>query len=145
MILRREPNAGLVAAERALEYTVYRALAETPLPVPHARFLELDGAWLDRPFFILDMAPGKPGHPYVPGDPYNGHGERVARQFWHHLGTLAALDHQALGLESLRNGAANTTEADNAQPPATDLGGLPVVAPVPVAAFNKLLRTDNLS
>lgn len=106
MILRREPNAGLVAAERALEYTVYRALAETPLPVPHARFLELDGAWLDRPFFIMDMAPGKPGHPYVPGDPYNGHGERVARQFWHHLGTLAALDHQALGLESLRNGAA---------------------------------------
>ena len=104
MILRREPPAGLVEAERDLEYKVYRALADTTLPLPRAHFMELDGTWLDRPFFIMDMAPGKPGHPYVPGDPYDGHGETVARQFWHHLGTLAALDHRALGLQSLRNG-----------------------------------------
>jgi aminoglycoside phosphotransferase (APT) family kinase protein len=106
MILRREPAAGMVEAERDLEFKVYSALAETPLPLPRAHFMELDGQWLDRPFFIMDMAPGKPGHPYVPGDPYDGHGDAVARQFWHHLGTLAALDHSALGLQSLRNGAA---------------------------------------
>jgi aminoglycoside phosphotransferase (APT) family kinase protein len=106
LILRREPAAGLVDAERDLEYTIYRALAGRGLPLPTAHWLELDGRWLDRPFFIMDLAPGKPGHPYVPGDPYEGHGDKVARQFWHHLGTLAALDTQALGLQSLRNGAA---------------------------------------
>jgi aminoglycoside phosphotransferase (APT) family kinase protein len=105
MILRREPPAGLVEAERDLEYKVYRALAVTSLPVPTAHFLELDSKWLERPFFIMDMAPGKPGHPYFPGDPYDGVGEIVARQFWHHLGALAAMDHRALGLHSLRNGA----------------------------------------
>lgn len=106
LILRREPTAGLVEAERDLEYKVYRALAGCGLPVPEAHFMELDGRWLDRPFFIMDMAEGKPGHPYVPGDPYEGHGEDVARQFWHYLGRLAALDHRALGLQSLRNGGA---------------------------------------
>ncbi len=106
MILRREPPAGMVEAERDLEYKVYRALAGTALPLPRAHFLEMDGAWLDRPFFIMDMAPGKPGHFYVPGDPYDGHGVGVARQFWHHLGTLAALDHREIGLQSLRNGEA---------------------------------------
>jgi aminoglycoside phosphotransferase (APT) family kinase protein len=107
MILRREPPAGMVEAERDLEYKAYRALAQTTLPLPRAHFLELDGRWLDRPFFIMDMAPGKPGHFYVPGDPYDGHGAAIARQFWHHLGTLAALDHRELGLQSLRNGEAS--------------------------------------
>ena len=107
LILRREPAAGLVDAERDLEYKVYRALAGSGLPLPTAHWLEMEGTWLERPFFIMDMAPGKPGHFYMPGDPYEGHGDRVARQFWHHLGTLAALDHRALGLQSLRNGEAS--------------------------------------
>jgi aminoglycoside phosphotransferase (APT) family kinase protein len=104
LILRRAPSAGLVEAERDLEYTVYRALAASPIPVPAAHWLELDGSWLERPFFIMDQAPGKPGHPYVPGDPYDGHGDSIARQFWRHLGTLAALDHRQLRLQALRNG-----------------------------------------
>ena len=106
MILRREPPAGLVIAERDLEFTVYRGLAGTSIPAPGVHFLELDPRWLDRPFFIMDMAPGKVGNPYSPDDPYDGHGETIARQFWRHLGALAALDHRALGLEGLRNGAA---------------------------------------
>ena len=105
-ILRREPPAGLVVAERDLEFTVYQALADTSIPVPGVHFLELDPQWLDRPFFIMDMAPGKVGNPYSASDPYDGHGEAIARQFWRHLGALAALDHRALGLEALRNGAA---------------------------------------
>ena len=106
MILRRKPPAGLVEAEDDLEFKVYSALAGSGLPTPTAHFLELDEKWLERPFFIMELAPGKPGHPYVPGDPYDGHGEAIARQFWGHLGTLAAMDHRKLGLESLRNGEA---------------------------------------
>jgi aminoglycoside phosphotransferase (APT) family kinase protein len=108
LILRRAPNAGLVVGQHDLEYEVYRALAGSDVPVPAVHFLELDPVWLDRPFFIMDLCDGKPGHPYAPGDPYDGLGARVARAFWHHLGTLAAIDHRAVGLQRLRNGEAVT-------------------------------------
>jgi aminoglycoside phosphotransferase (APT) family kinase protein len=103
LILRRAPSAGLVVAERDLEYSVYRALARSGVPVPAVHFMELDPAWLERPFFVMDLCPGKPGHPYAPGDPYEGHGDAVAREFWRHLGTLAAIDHRSVGFEHLRN------------------------------------------
>lgn len=108
LILRRDATAGLVVAERDLEYNVYRALAGQGLPVPKVYFLELDGKWLERPFFIMDLCPGKPGSPFVPTDPYDGQGVEVARQFWTIAGRLAAIDHHAIGLESLRNANASS-------------------------------------
>lgn len=107
LILRREPPSGLVVAERDLEYRVYRALEGQGIPVPGVHFLELEGVWLDRPFFIMDMAPGKPGHFYAASDPYEGNETKVARLFWGHLGRLAAVDHRAVGLTGLRNGEAD--------------------------------------
>jgi aminoglycoside phosphotransferase (APT) family kinase protein len=103
-VLRREPAAGMVVPDHDLEYKVYRALSGRGIPAPQAHFLELDPKWLDRPFFIMDMAPGKPGHFYVQGDPYDGFGDDIGRQFWRYLGMLAALDHREVGLQSLRNG-----------------------------------------
>jgi aminoglycoside phosphotransferase (APT) family kinase protein len=106
LILRRDAPAGLVVAERDLEFTVYQALAGQGIPIPGVYFLELDSEWLDRPFFIMDLCPGKPGNPFSPDDPYEGHGEVVAREFWSILGRLAAIDHRGVGLEGLRNGQA---------------------------------------
>ena len=106
LILRRAPESGLVVAERDLEFTVYSALASSGVPVPRAHWMELDPQWLDRPFFIMDLMPGKPGHFFGSDDPYDGQSERVGRNFWHHLGTLAALDHRALDITSLRGGEA---------------------------------------
>lgn len=108
LILRRDATAGLVVAERDLEFNVYRALAGQGLPIPGVYFLELDPRWLERPFFIMDMCPGKPGSPFVLTDPYDGHGTRVGRQFWSILGRLAAIDHHAVGLDGLRNGTATS-------------------------------------
>jgi aminoglycoside phosphotransferase (APT) family kinase protein len=107
LILRRDTSAGLVVADRDLEYNVYRALAGQGLPIPAAWFMELDSVWLDRPFFIMDLCPGKPGSPFVPTDPYEGHGEAIGQQYWTILGRLAAIDHRAVGLSGLRNGAAH--------------------------------------
>ncbi|PXA82857.1 phosphotransferase family protein [Nostoc sp. 3335mG] len=106
LILRREPPSGLVIADRDLEYTVYAALAGRGVPVPAVHFLELDPVWLDRPFFIMEMMAGKPGHFWESDDPYEGHDAAIGRDFWHHLGTLAAIDHRAAGLDGLRNGTA---------------------------------------
>jgi aminoglycoside phosphotransferase (APT) family kinase protein len=107
LILRRDATAGLVVAERDLEFNVYRALAGQGLPIPGVHFLELEPQWLDRPFFIMDMCPGKPGSPFSPTDPYEGHGETIARQFWTIMGKLAAIDHHAVGLQTLRNATAS--------------------------------------
>jgi aminoglycoside phosphotransferase (APT) family kinase protein len=104
LILRRAPKSGLVVAERDLEFTVYSALAGKGVPVPGVHWLEIDPHWLDRAFFIMDLMPGKPGHFFHSTDPYEGKGDEVGRNFWHHLGTLAAQDHRALGLTALRNG-----------------------------------------
>ena len=106
LILRRDAPAGLVVAERDLEFNVYRALAGQGIPLPQVYFLELDPQWLERPFFIMDLCPGKPGNPFSPSDPYDGHGPAIAREFWSILGRLAAIDHRAVGLEGLRNGSA---------------------------------------
>lgn len=105
LILRRDATAGLVVAERDLEYNVYQALADEDIPLPGVYFLETDARWLDRPFFIMDLCPGKPGSPFLPTDSYDGHGDSVARQFWTIMGRLAAIDHRCVDLEGLRNGA----------------------------------------
>lgn len=107
LILRRAPESGLVDAERDVEFVVYAALAGRGVPVPQVHWIELDPRWLDRPFFIMDLVPGKPGHYYHGADPYDGQDAVVGRNFWRHLGMLAAQDHRALGLESLRNGLAD--------------------------------------
>jgi aminoglycoside phosphotransferase (APT) family kinase protein len=105
LILRRAPESGLVVAQRDLEFTVYAALAGSGVPVPTAHYLELEAGPLDRPFFIMDLMPGSPGQ-FTASDPYGGKDAEVAGSFWRHLGTLAALDPAALGLDLLRNGTA---------------------------------------
>lgn len=107
-ILRRAPEAGLVNADHDLEFIVYSALDESGLPIPKAHFLELDPAWLDRPFFIMDMMPGSPGHFFGSDDPYEGKSAEVGRDFWHQLGTLAKQDNRAPGLDKLRNASAKS-------------------------------------
>lgn len=105
LILRRAPAAGLVVAERDVEFAAYKALADSGVPVPRVYFLELDPQWLGRPFFIMAMAPGKPGHFWTSSDPFEGQAKEVGTRFWRHLGELAAQDHIALGLSDFRNGA----------------------------------------
>jgi aminoglycoside phosphotransferase (APT) family kinase protein len=102
LVLRRPHEAGMVEADNDLEYLVYSALNEAAIPVPVPHYMEQDPEWLERPFLIMDMMPGKPGHFYLPGDPYDGKGDQVARAFWRHLGDLAKLDHRQPGLDRLR-------------------------------------------
>ncbi len=104
LILRRAPEAGLVVAERDAEFKVYSALTGSGVPVPGVHWMELEQRWLDRPFFVMDLMPGKPGHFFGSDDPYEGQSEAVGRNFWRHLGNLAALDPAALRLGELRNG-----------------------------------------
>lgn len=104
LILRRAPEAGVVNSEHGVEFAIYSALAGSGVPAPAAHFLEADPAWLDRPFFIMELVPGRPGMIYGTDDPFDGKSTEVGREFWRHLGTLAAQDCAALSGAGLRGG-----------------------------------------
>jgi aminoglycoside phosphotransferase (APT) family kinase protein len=89
-------------SEHGVEFAIYSALACSGVPVPAVHFLELDPAWLERPFFIMDLVPGRPGQFYGTNDPFDGKSAEVSGNFWRHLGTLAAQDPAGLGEAGLR-------------------------------------------
>jgi aminoglycoside phosphotransferase (APT) family kinase protein len=56
-IARRDPPASLLDGNNDLEFEIYTALAGE-IPVPPARWIERDGAAIERPFFIMERLPG---------------------------------------------------------------------------------------
>lgn len=57
-IARRDPTASLLDSNNDLEFELYTALAASGIPVPEVHWIERDGQWLDRPFFIMEKLPG---------------------------------------------------------------------------------------
>jgi aminoglycoside phosphotransferase (APT) family kinase protein len=100
-ILRRDPTGSLLESDRAREFQVLNALYESGIPVPRMYWLELDGKWLDRPFFIMERLPGQaPVGTFPPGFPPAVQA-RVADQFIDILARIHRLDWRAHGFESL--------------------------------------------
>jgi aminoglycoside phosphotransferase (APT) family kinase protein len=98
LILRRDPPASLIETERSTEYRAYRAFHKLGLPVPEPIALELDGAVLERPFFIMaEIENAQVGSILAP-DPYSAHRDKIGRQFWSILGRIARADPHALDL-----------------------------------------------
>jgi len=57
-IARRDPTGSLLESNARLEFEIYTALANTGIPVPDVLWIESDGSWLERPFFIMGRLPG---------------------------------------------------------------------------------------
>jgi aminoglycoside phosphotransferase (APT) family kinase protein len=57
-IIRRDPPAGLLESNIALEFEIYSALAGREIPIPAVHWLERDGQHLERPFFLMERLPG---------------------------------------------------------------------------------------
>jgi aminoglycoside phosphotransferase (APT) family kinase protein len=57
-IARRDPPASLLESNAHLEFELYTALAATGIPVPDVLWIERDGSWLERPFFVMGRLPG---------------------------------------------------------------------------------------
>jgi aminoglycoside phosphotransferase (APT) family kinase protein len=98
-ILRRDPEGSLIETERRNEFEAYRAFYGTSVPVPRPLWLEEDGQWLDRPFFVMEEVPDCEASPQaILGPPYGEHLERIGEQAWTILGRIAAMDPKTLGL-----------------------------------------------
>jgi aminoglycoside phosphotransferase (APT) family kinase protein len=57
-IVRRDPPASLLESNNDLEFEIYRALEGSDVPAPRVRWIERDGQWLERPFFVMERLPG---------------------------------------------------------------------------------------
>jgi aminoglycoside phosphotransferase (APT) family kinase protein len=57
-IIRRDPPASLLDGNNDLEFELYTALSETGVPVPPVYWIERDGQWLERPFFVMGRVRG---------------------------------------------------------------------------------------
>lgn len=88
LVLRWDPGEGLLAPyDMALQYRVYAALAETPVPVPRVFALELDQSAIGRPFYVMERIRGSaPGRLLDRSNP-----ARYARQHASYVRTLAAI------------------------------------------------------
>jgi aminoglycoside phosphotransferase (APT) family kinase protein len=57
-ILRRDPDASLLETERDLEFHVLKLASDQGVRAPKPLWLESEGEWLDRPFFIMERIDG---------------------------------------------------------------------------------------
>ncbi|WEK44434.1 MAG: phosphotransferase family protein [Candidatus Sphingomonas colombiensis] len=91
LILRREPEAGLIDTESETEFRAYQSAAGV-VPVPGAIVLEPGGAELERPFFLMErIDDGLVASPFDRAG-FGDHAEALGEQFFGALGRLAAHD-----------------------------------------------------
>lgn len=105
LIIRRDPPASLLTAEasdRRHEFLLLERLQGTGARVPRTLWFEDDPRWLERPFFVMERAPGQPTPlPTYPagGDPTLR--DKLADQFVDILASIHRLDWKAMGLDFL--------------------------------------------
>lgn len=113
-VLRRDPVASLLESDRTHEYRVLEAAAGMGIPVPRVRWLELDPAPLDRPFFVMERAPGLPTPPTFPAAYPDEVRERAAADFVSILARIHRADWRALGFGFLDDPGTGTAAARRA-------------------------------
>lgn len=99
LILRTDPDGGLIDTDRSVEFAVLHSLEKSGLPTPAPRWLDADGHAFGRPSLIMRRLPGVCDY-RVLRDPDRTLEERIdlARAFCELLGAVHAVDWRALGL-----------------------------------------------
>jgi aminoglycoside phosphotransferase (APT) family kinase protein len=104
-VLRRQPAAGLLEPyDTEPEFRVLAALAATRVRAPRVLWYERDPAVLERPFYVMELAPGTVPLPViVDGKPVFSDDERarLGEDFVADLVALHAVDWRAGGLDFL--------------------------------------------
>jgi aminoglycoside phosphotransferase (APT) family kinase protein len=107
LILRRDPVGSLIETDREREFEALRAFRGSAVPVPEVLWLEGDGRWLERPFFVMDEIGGCEASPQALFmGPLLAHRTKIGEQKWRILGALHRADPAALGLDAVLGPAA---------------------------------------
>ncbi len=88
LILRRDPVGSLIDTDRRIEFLAYQSFHGT-LPVPEPVALELDGAPLERPFFIMRRIDGGTAARPFELEPYGLHARAIGEALFTYLGRIA--------------------------------------------------------
>lgn len=143
LILRRDPAASLIETERKLEFAALATFAGGPVPVPKPLLLEEDPALLGAPFFVMERIEGAlPGSPFQSAC-YAPHAQAIARQFFWHLGAIAARPLAGSPLAAVLEPVTADTcwSRELARWEAVILEDAPEPQPVALAAIRRLRRT----
>lgn len=92
LILRRDPVGGLVETDRAREFALLRALEETAVPSPAARWLDSEGKWFERPTLVMERIHGVSEYRVLNGDLPLPERRRLAVDLCHLLADVHAVD-----------------------------------------------------
>lgn len=98
LILRRDPDGGLVDTDRTVEFEVLRALTASDLPTPVPRWLDPTGQWLGKPSLIMRREPGTCDYGLLNGDLSLAQRLGYAARMCELLHQVHAVDWQAIGL-----------------------------------------------
>ncbi len=101
LILRSDPEGGLVETDRHAEFALLRALETSDLPTPRARWLDDDGTWLGSPALIMRRIEGHCDYRVLTGDRPEPRRRTLAARFCELLAEVHAVDWKALGIGSL--------------------------------------------
>ena len=101
MIGRRDPTGGLLKSDREREFKVIDAMHRAGLKVPEPLYLELDASVMDRPFFIMDRAPGRTTMGAFAATEAESTRAKVADDFLSELARLQSVDYRDCGLDTL--------------------------------------------
>ena len=102
-ILRRDPDASVLASDREAEFRVMQAVHGRGVPIPEVLWLEQDASHLDRPFALMERLDGSEASPQkVLMDSTFFLGRvRMATEFADILARIHAIDWRAAGLDFL--------------------------------------------
>lgn len=128
LLLRRDPEAGVVETSSAQEAVLLAQLAASDLPTPAVHAVDPDGSWFTRPAVVLQRLPGSAHRSVLRDkDPLSlGTGRRALAQELVHV--LAAV-HRVTGLDALPvSGAREELERAQREVAEVALEPLPEVA-----------------
>lgn len=98
LILRQDPDGGLVETDRAVEFAVLRALEGSAIGAPRALWLDATGQWMGRPSLVMHREPGACEYDVVNGPRPESVRLRLAREFCELMAAVHDLDWAALGV-----------------------------------------------
>jgi aminoglycoside phosphotransferase (APT) family kinase protein len=103
--LRPEPPALLEPYDLARQFRILRALADTPVRVPRALWLEQTGDVLGRPFFVMERVTGDVYEMEPPADAADQTVVRMCQSLVEQLAAIHTVDLGGTGLDTLDDGA----------------------------------------
>lgn len=96
LILRRDPPGSLIETDRRSEFLALKSFHGAGVAAPEPLILELEGAELERPFFIMARVDGgATASPFQP-NAYEPHAAKLGEDFFGTLGRIAAADPASL-------------------------------------------------